>query len=147
MEDWRHTCFSYFAKSKTGSKGETSHKLWSRCASVWIFLVDGVWNPLYGPSLLFFFLDKGLSFLSFLFLFFFDMPKHVTYLLWVCIFYLFFWHTEACGIPSLGMHLLLFFLHSPISFDVFLRESGVIRKHGVLFCGWMDVLLTSSVEA
>ena len=29
----------------------------------------------------FFFLDKGLSVL------FFDMPKHVAYLLWVCIFY------------------------------------------------------------
>ena len=29
--------FLYVAKSKTGSKGETSHKPWSRCACVWIF--------------------------------------------------------------------------------------------------------------
>ena len=105
---WRHTCFSYFTKSKTRSKGETSHKPWSRCASVWIFLVDGVWTPLYAPSLSFsFFLEKGLSFLLSFFLtcrsmwhtFFgyasfiiiiFDMPKHVAYLLWVCIFYFLF---------------------------------------------------------
>ena len=26
MEDVKATCFSYFVKSKTGSKGETSHK-------------------------------------------------------------------------------------------------------------------------
>ena len=35
----------------------------------------------------------------------------VAYLLWVCIFSLFFWHALwACGIPSLGMHLLFLFL-------------------------------------
>ena len=40
---------------------------------------------------------------------FFDMPcGHVAYLLWVCIFY--FEHAEACGIPSLGMHLLFLFV-------------------------------------
>ena len=60
--------------------------------------------------------DKGLSFLFI----FFDMPKHMAYLLWVCIFYPFFLHAEACGIPSLDMHLLfLFFLHSPISLIYF----------------------------
>ena len=34
-KSWRHTCSSCVAKSKTGSLGETSHKPWSRCASVW----------------------------------------------------------------------------------------------------------------
>ena len=146
MEDWRHTCFSYFAKSKTVSKRETSHKPWSRCASVWIFFVDGVWTPLYAPSLYFsFFLDKGLSFLSSLF---FDMPKYVAYLLWVCIFYSFFffltcrsmWHT------FFRYASFIFFLHSPISSICFLRE----RCHTWTwsFILWMDgYLLTSSVEA
>ena len=121
MEDWRHTCFSYFAKSKTGSKGETSHKSWSRCANLWIFLVDGVWTPLYAPSL---------SFLSFLFgsgaiSFFFDMPKHVAYLVWVCIFY---------------------FLIAPYPWHIFEWE----RCHTWTwsFILLMDgILLTSSVEA
>ena len=48
------------------------------------------------------------------FFFFFDMScGHVAYLLWVCIFSLFFFHCHAfwaCGIPSLGMHLLFLFV-------------------------------------
>ena len=93
-----------------------------------------------------FFLDKGLSFLSssffltclsmwhtffgyasFIFsLLFFDMPKHLAYLLWVCIFYFF----SFCIAPY-PWHIL--------------SESGVIHGHGVLFL-WKDgILLTSSI--
>ena len=140
MEDWRHTCFSYFAKSKTGSEGETSHKPWSICASVWIFLVDGVWTPLYAPSLSFLsFWIWGYLLLFFLtclsmwhtffgyasFFLFFDMPKHVAYLLWVCIFY---------------------FLIAPYPWHIFEREWCYTWTWSFIL--WMDeILLTSSVEA
>ena len=88
MEDVKATCFSYFAKSNTGSKGKTSHKLWSRCANVWIFLVDDGWELLYMNSL------SLVMFLVWAIFSFFSLP-------------LFFWHTLwVCGIPSLGMHLL-----------------------------------------
>ena len=33
----RHTCITYFAKSKTGPQGDASHTLWSRRVSVWNF--------------------------------------------------------------------------------------------------------------
>ena len=33
----RHTCITYFDKSKTGPQGDASHTLWSRRASVWNF--------------------------------------------------------------------------------------------------------------
>ena len=120
MEDWRHTYLSYLAKSKTGSKGETSHKPWSRCASVWIFLVDGVWTPLYAPSL---------SFLSFLFgsraIYFFLTCLsmwHTFFRYASFILFSFFWHAEACGIPSLGMHLLFSFCIAPYPWNIFERE-------------------------
>ena len=70
------------------------------------------------------------------FFFFFDMPKHVAYLLWVCIFYSFFLHAEACGILSFSMHLLFSFCIAPYPWYIF-WESGVIHGLGVLFCGWM----------
>ena len=75
------------------------------------------------------------------------MSKHVAYLLWICIFYFsFFWHAEACGIPSLGMHLLFFsFCTAPYPWCIFERE----RCHTWTwsFILWMDgILLTSSVE-
>ena len=100
---------------------------------------------LYAPSLLFLsFWIRGYLFLSF---FFFDMPKHVAYLLWVCIFYsLFFWHAEACGIPSLSMHLLLFFCIAPYPWLFFEREWCYTWTWSFIL--WMDeILLTSSVEA
>ena len=130
-KSWRHTCSSYVAKSKTGSKGETSHKPWSRCASVLIFFVDGVWTPLYAPSLSFsFLLDKGLSFFLFLtclsmwhtffgyasfISFIFDMPKHVAYLLWVCIFY---------------------FLIAPYPWHIFEREVSYMYLEFYFVDGW-----------
>ena len=86
-----------------------------------------------------FFLWIGAIFFSSLFLSFFDMPcghvatffgyasfilnmpKHVAYLLWVCIFY--FEHAEACGISSLGMHLLFpFFCITSYPLSNFMRE-------------------------
>ena len=91
-----------------------------------------------------FFRDMGLSLFFFFILFFwhalwacgipslgmhllfssFDMPKHVAYLVWICIFY---------------------FLIAPYPWHIF--ERGVIHGHGVLFYEWMKLLLTSSVEA
>ena len=86
--------------------------------------MDGVWTPLYAPSLYFsFFLDKGLSFLFLFFLTCLSM-----------------WHT------FFGYTSFIFFLHSPISLICFLRE----RCHTWTwsFILWMnEILLTSTVEA
>ena len=117
MEDMKATCFSHFAKSKTGSKGETSHRPWSRCASVWIFLVNDGWNSFIWilPPLEYFFFGMGYIFSFFLF-FFFDTPcGHVAYLLWVCIFSLFF------------LTCLVGMWHTFFGYASFI-------------CGWMDVL-------
>ena len=52
---------------------------------------------------------------------------------------------QACGIPSLGMHLLFIFA-LPLSLMVTLEKE--VMEHGVLFCGYLDenILLSSSVE-
>ena len=124
-------------------KEETSHKPWSRCASVWIFLVDGGWNSFIWILSLINFFWYGLYFL-FLLCFSFSF---------------FFWHALwVCGIPSLGMHLFslcffympcghvsyllrvcifYFFLYSPYIMMITLERD----KHGTtwsFFCGWMD---------
>ena len=139
MEDVKATRFSHFAKSKTGSKGETSHKPWSICASVWIFLVDDGRELLYMNSL---------SLVIFLVwaIFFFSLSLF-WHTLWVCgipslgmHLFSFFWHALwACGIPSLGMHLL-FLLYSPYIMMITLEWD----KHGTswsFICGWIgDVL-------
>ena len=74
------------------------------CGYFWWMMDE---TPLYDFSLLCNIFWYGLYFL---FLFLFVMPwGHVVYLLWVCILSLFFLHALwACGIPSLGMHLLFF---------------------------------------
>ena len=86
------------------------------CGYFW-WMVDE--TPLYEFSFPCNVFGMGYIFLSLsLSLSLFDTPCGcVAYLLWVCIFSLFFWHALwACGIPSLGMHLLFLFVH-PIHYD------------------------------
>ena len=71
---------------------------------------------------LFFLLDMG--FIFFLLLLFFGMPcGHVAYLLRVCIFLHALW---ACGIPSLGMHILFLFFIARILNGNLEKESHVM---------------------
>ena len=87
---WRQTCFSYLAMSKTGSKGETSHKPWSRCASVWEYLFFFVWR-----------MDELLCMIHLSSLFSMDVD-------YLSLFFS-FWHALwACGISSLRMYLSFF---------------------------------------
>ena len=124
-----HVCFAYIVKSKTRSKHKRviqSDQDVQVCG-IFFWRVDELLRMIYlSPCI--FFLRHGL-YIFFSFLLFFDMScGHVAYLLWVCIFSLFlalsFFHTFwACGIPSLGMHLLFLFVQ-PISLMVTLeRES------------------------
>ena len=102
-----------------------------KCVSVFF---GGWWMNSFASSIsLLYFLGYGLSIFLLLscFLFFFDMPcEHVAYLLWVCIFYLFF----------------LSFFSQPTSLMVTLER----KSHGMSwsFILWVDdnVLLSSSVE-
>ena len=102
-----------------------------------------VYEPLCMNHLFFsFFLERGYLFLFLSFFFLTCLSMWHTFFGYasfiLCSF--FYWHAEACGIPSLGMHLLFFFLHSPISLMYF-WERGVIHRLGVLFCGWMKFCL------
>ena len=121
MEDMKATCFSYFAKSKTGSKEKQVISLDQDvqvCGYFW-WMMDG--TPLYELSL-----PCNIFGMGYIFSLFFDTPcRCVAYLLWVCIFFLlsFFRHALwACGIPSLGMHLLFLFVE-PIHYDDNFGES------------------------
>ena len=81
------------------------------------------------------------------YLFFFDMPKHVAYLLWVCIFYSLFFDMPKHVANLLWVCIILFsFCIAPHPWYIFLRE----RCHTWTwsFILWVDgYLLTSSVEA
>ena len=139
MEDVKATCFSYFTKSKTRSKGETSHKPWSRCASVWIFLVDGGWNSFIWILSLQFFFGMG-----YIFSLFFDTPcRCVAYLLWVCIFSpsLSLSFDMPCGhVAYLLWVCIFYFFFIAHTFLMIMLERDSHGTTWSFICGWMDVL-------
>ena len=113
------------------------------CKCVGFFLVDELLCMILLSSL--FSLD--VDYLSLLF--FFDMPcGHVAYLLWVCIFIIFFsffWHAFwACGIPFLGMHLLflllLFFFIAHILDSHFREKESWYVMEFYFVGGWQCLL-------
>ena len=81
-------------------------------------------------SFSFSFLDKGLSF-------FFDMPKHVAYLLWVCIFYFLF---SFFDMPKHVAYLLwvciFYFLIAPYPCHSFEREVSYMDMEFYFVDGW-----------
>ena len=80
----RHTCITYIAKSKTGSKEKLGHTIRSRCARVWI-VVDEMETPfVWSLSLYKFFLRAWLSFFSF---FFMDLHVSIFFLDSPCLFF------------------------------------------------------------
>ena len=100
-------CLYCWVKNKI--RAETSHTVWSRCASVWTISGDLRMNSFAWLSFFCYF-QHGLSTL------FFYMPL------------------QACGLPSLGRHLLFSFCIAQV-----VLESKVIE---FLFL-WMDVATIS----
>ena len=98
-KSWRHTYSSCVAESKTRSLGETSHKPWSRCASVWnLWMIYELLS--WAISLLLSF-GHGLTF------FWNTLDLHVsTFLLFFSFFF-----------EYLGLHVSTFFLTSPCPFN------------------------------
>ena len=110
----RHVCFSYIVKPKTRSKQKRVIQPDQEVQVCEIFLVDSGWTPLddLSLSLCIFFLDMGYIFFfsSFFSTCLVDMwHTFFGYASFLSLFFLChaFW---ACGISSLGMHLLFLFV-------------------------------------
>ena len=114
-----------------------SYNLIKRCKCVEYFwwIVDELLCMIYlSPCI--FFLDMGYIFFSFLFFSTCLMDMWHTFFGYASFLSLSFCHAFwACGIPSLGMHLLFLF----VSFDDNLGERDMIEL-GVLFCEWMEMI-------
>jgi len=132
----RHTCSSFVAKSKIGSEGETSHKPWSRCASVNIFILYGwyfkllSWTISLSPFLS---LDMGYLFLSFFSLntWTFMCPILFFWILWTFICPISFF--SSCFLK----HVFYLFLHSPCPFSWNDNlERVVMNKMEFYLLGW-----------
>jgi len=119
-ESWRHTYSSCVAKSKTGSLGETSHKPWSRCASVWNFC--GWYMNSFHEIFLSYLFGHGLTF------FWNTLDLHVS----IFLFFL-FW------IPSTFMCPEIFF-NSPCLCNL---ERIAMNNMEFIFCGmkWNGMIL------
>ena len=107
-KSWRHTCSSCVAKSKTGSLGETSHKPWSRCASVWNFC--GRYMYSFHELFLSYFFGHGLTF------FWNTLDLHVSiflfFLFWIPLTFMcpeiFFNSPCLCNLERIAMNNMEF---------------------------------------
>ena len=128
-----HVCLACIAESKTRSEQKRVIQSDQDVQVFGLFLVIWGWTLLH-DSLSFVISNTGYQ------IFFLTcLCKHVAYLLWVCIFslfsFFFYWHTPwACGLPSLGRHLLFSFCIAQV-----VLESKVIE---FLFL-WMHVATIS----
>ena len=124
-QSWRHTCSSCVAKSKTGSLGETSHKPWSRCASVWNFC--GWFMNSFHELFLSYFLGHGLN-LSFETYWTFMCPNFFSFF--------FFWILWTFMCPTLlflsCFHEHVLYLSSPCPCN--LERIAMINME-FIFCG------------
>ena len=95
----RHTCITYFAKSKTRPQGDASHTLWSRHATVWNFYNVLILNIFCTP-----FNHESLSFGW--------MPFIWKYALSLFLSFLFFmlFGIHFFSLMPFGMDIFLFFL-------------------------------------